>query len=160
MNLLLLLSTLISPPANAAPPRGGAVFGIGVGGGLGVSGLSGKFWLKDGNAVQVVVGAWGVGRYDWGYGYGYGFGASADFLWAMPVLARAEALILAWNLGAGASVGATNPEWFGVSGVAGLEFNIQPAPIDITLEYRPGFAILPGFGPDLINFTGHARVHF
>ncbi len=155
---ILLFATMLSLPAEAAPPRGGAKVGIGVGGGLGVSGLSGKFWLNDGNAIQVVVGAWGVGRDDWGYGYGVGLGA--DYLWEMPELTRAEPVIVAWNLGAGATVGATNPDWLGVSGVAGLEFNFQPAPIDITVEYRPGFVILPGPGLDLVNFTGHARVHF
>lgn len=155
---LLLLASLLSPPTDAAPPRGGAKFGIGVGGGLGVSGLSGKFWLGNTNALQLVVGAWGVGRYDWGYGYGLGVGA--DYLWEMPVLTRADPVIVAWNLGAGATVGATDPGWVGVSGVAGLEFDFQPVPIDITLEYRPGFGILPGFAVDLVNFTGHARVHF
>lgn len=155
---LLLLAAVFSPPAEAAPPRGGAKVGIGVGGGLGVSGLSGKFWLGDGNAVQVIVGAWGVGR---GHGDdGYGLGVGADYLWEMPELTRVEPVIIAWNLGAGATVGATSPEWFGVSGVAGLEFNFQPAPIDVTLEYRPGFEILPGPGIDLINFSGHVRVHF
>lgn len=155
MTLLLALS-LASRPAAALPPRGGAKFGVGVGGGLGVSGLSGKLWLDEGHALQGVVGAWGVGR----DGVGYGLGVSIDYLWEMPVLAQPEPVVIAWNLGLGGSVGANSPAWLGVSGVAGLEFNFQPVPIDLTLEYRPGFGILPGFGPDLVNFTGHARVHF
>lgn len=154
--VLLFIAAVAVEPAYALPPRRGAKVGIGVGGGLGVNGLSGKFWLDDGNAIQLVIGAWGVGRYD----YGYGLGVSADYLWEMPSLARAEALILAWNLGLGASVGANDPAWLGVSGVAGLEFNFQPAPIDVVIEYRPGFRILPSAGPDLVNFTGHVRVHF
>jgi hypothetical protein len=152
----LLFAALVSEPAFALPPRGGAKFGVGVGGGLGVSGLSGKFWLKDKNALQLVVGAWGVGR----SGYGYGLGVGLDYLWEMPAITRADPVLLAWNLGLGGTVGAYDPGWIGVSGVAGLEFDFQPVPIDVTLEYRPGIAIVPAVGVDLVNFTGHVRIHF
>ncbi len=156
MSLLLAL-VLVCPASHAQPPRGGAKFGVGVGGGLGVSGLSGKLWLSDQNALQGVVGAWGVGRGD---GRGEGLGVSIDYLWEMPVLATTEPMLLAWNLGLGGSAGATSPAWLGVSGVAGLEFNFQPVPLDVTLEYRPGIGIVPGVTADLVNFTGHLRVHF
>ncbi len=162
--LLLLLTTLTTPPVFALPPRGGAKVGVGVGGGLGVSGLSGKFWLRGDNALQVVVGAWGLGRYPYSdpyfYPYPHAPGVSVDYLFEMPSLARSEPVIVAWNLGLGGAVGAYEPAWLGASGVAGLEFAFQPAPIDLTLEYRPGFIFVPGFGLDLVNFSGHARVHF
>jgi hypothetical protein len=60
----------------------------------------------------------------------------------------------------GATLGVSNPTWLGASGVAGLEFDFQPVPIDLTLEYRPGVSILPGVGADLVNFSGHVRYHF
>lgn len=162
MNTLLCSLFLLSltPAAEAAPPRGGAKVGVGIGGGLGVSGLSGKFWLPGDGALQVVVGGWGYGREVWGPDYGYGVGVGVDYLWEMPELTRSGPLVLGWNLGLGGTVATTEPAWVGVSGVAGLEFDFQPVPIDLTLEYRPGMRVTPGLGLDLINFSGHARVHF
>ena len=47
----------------------------------------------------------------------------------------------------------------GVNGVAGLEFNFNPVPIDLVIEYRPGIHIIPNVDPDLIGFGAHVRVY-
>jgi len=45
--------------------------------------------------------------------------------------------------------------------VGGLQLNINAIPIDIVLEFRPGFFVVNGyFGLDLVNFTGHIRYYF
>lgn len=153
---LLVGLLLAAAPAHAVAPRNGATLGIGLGGGFGVSGISGKYWLGDKNAFQGVIGGWGFGR----TGSTIGLGVGLDYLWEMPTVTQAGPLLLGWNLGLGGTLGVASPVWAGASGVAGLEFNFQPVPIDITLEYRPGLFILPSVGADLVNFSGHIRYHF
>jgi len=46
------------------------------------------------------------------------------------------------------------------SGVVGLEFRIIPVPIDVVLEFRPGFLIVPDFDFDPVDFTAHIRYYF
>lgn len=162
---LLALSALALVPSIGhamAPPRGGGVFGIGVGGGLGVSGLSGKYWLGEKYALQGVVGAWGYGHHYYGghdYDYGTNLGVSLDYLWEMPDITASGPLVLGWNVGLGGTIGIYDPPFIGASGVLGLELDFQPVPIDVVLEYRPGISIVPGIGLDLVNFTGHVRFY-
>lgn len=155
MILIPLLSFLVAP-AEAAAPGNGAKFGIGLGAGFGVSGISGKYWISEKNAFQGVIGGWGFAR----SGSSIGLGVGLDYLWEMPTITQAGPMLLGWNLGFGGTVGLAAPLAAGVSGVAGLEFNFQPVPIDITIEYRPGISFLPGVGADLVNFSGHVRYHF
>lgn len=163
MTLLALAALLSSSPALALdPPRGGATFGLGVGGGTGISGLSGKYWLGEHNAFQGIVGTYGSGRYkDYaGNTYYTGLGIGLDYLYEMPSLVETEPVIIGWNLGFGASVGLADNTFVGAAGVLGLEADFQPVPIDLVLEYRPGLLLYPGVGADLWNFTGQLRFYF
>ncbi len=145
---LLIGALSASAPVQAASPAG--PFGIGVGGGLGVSGLSGKYYMGS-TALQGMVGTYA----------GDGLGVGVDYLLEMPNLTSSEPVDIAWNIGAGGSVGTISDTSFvAVSGVAGLEFNFNPVPIDLVLEYRPGVALVPGFAMDLVNFSGHLRFYF
>jgi hypothetical protein len=179
MHKLLLIatlgSTLLATPAFAASPSKGN-FGIGVGGGTGTTGISMKYYLSDASALQGVVGVWGVGRYEHD-----GLGLSADYLFEMPAFATSEVVDVGWNVGPGLWLAANSygynsyahdPYWHdsdwhesdrllvGASGVLGLEFLIQPIPLDIVLEYRPSVMVVPGLGFDLVSFDGHVRFYF
>ena len=152
--LLTTLAALLLPAvAQAAPPGD---FGIGVGGGLGVSGLSMKAPFGP-VAVQGVIGTYGWN----GYYDDDRLGVSVDLLWSQPEFASGGPVNLAWNIGfgGGVGVGSGNP-LVGISGVAGLEFIVQPAPIDIVLEYRPTLIVQPGTDMELVNFSGHIRYYF
>lgn len=136
-------------------------FGIGLGGGTAVSGLSLK--VPGDVAIQATL----------GFDY-YGLGVGIDGLLEMPELAEVPGILgVAWNIGLGGTVllwdtGRTfNNRSSGigaaVSGIAGLEFNfdvLPTLPFDIVLEYRPSLFVLPGVGLDLIRFSGHIRVYF
>lgn len=146
---------LCSFPAQAgAPVRSSGNLGLGLGGGYWLNGLSAKYYMG-GNALQGVVGGYGLGH----DGYG-GLGFTGDYLWEMPALTNNEAFELGWNAGLGVSVG-LGDNWFaaGAHGTLGLEFNINPVPIDVVLEYKPGITVVPGIGADLWNFGGHIRVY-
>ena len=58
---------------------------------------------------------------------------------------------LDWYYGLGAHVGLNNayesPLWLGVDAVIGLEFKFPELPIAISLDYRPGFDVLPATSP-------------
>lgn len=139
--------------AHATTPERGGPVGVGLGGGFGVSGLSVKM-AGQGSALQLMVGPYGLGR------GGDGLGVGLDFLLEQPTFATADVLDLAWNLGLGGSLGVGGDDvLIGVSGVAGLEFNLRPIPIDVVLEYRPGLRLSPA-GLDLVNFSGHIRYYF
>ena len=152
--LLTTFAALLLPAvAQAAPPGD---FGIGVGGGLGVSGLSMKAPFGP-VAVQGVIGTYGWN----GYYDDDRLGVSVDLLWSQPEFASGGPVNLAWNIGFGGAVGVgRNDPLVGISGVAGLEFIVQPAPIDIVLEYRPGIILSPGTDVELVNFSGHIRYYF
>ena len=143
------------------PIRSGGNFGLGVGGGYWLNGLSLKYYSGDNTSLQGVIGGYGYGHgYDNDYYYGSGLGITGDFLWEMPELTNNEAFELAWSAGLGPSVGLGN-NWFalGVHGTLGLEFNFNPIPIDVVLEYKPGVYVVPGVGADLWNFGGHIRIY-
>lgn len=148
------LLALAMPGVAAAAPPGGPL-GIGLGAGTGASGLSAKYHAG-GTALQGVVGWGGIGG-DGGDGY---LAVSADFLLEQPELVSGPGLSLAWNYGLGANLGLGDAFGLGVAAVAGLEFNIQPVPIDIVLEIRPGISLLPGFDLSLLNGGGHIRYYF
>ena len=150
---VLLLGLLASAPAFAdAPIRQGGNFGLGIGGDTYNSGLSLKYYMSSGQALQGVVGF--NYRRDW-------IGLNLDYLFEMPALATGNVVELGWNLGPGAAVGISD---YGVgaavAGVAGLEFNFNPVPIDLVLEWRPSLNIVPNVDLDLVGFTGHIRFYF
>lgn len=133
-------------------------FGIGLGGGTGVSGLSLK--IPGDVAIQATLGI-----------DPYGLGIGIDGLLEQAEIASAPGVVgIAWNIGLGGTVllwdgpGKNDGNiGLGVSGIAGLEFNfdVLPAlPFDIVLEYRPSLFVIPNVDLDLIRFTGHIRVYF
>ena len=133
-------------------------FGIGLGGGTGVSGLSLK--IPGQTAIQATLGI-----------DPYGIGLGLDGLLEMPEIASAPGLVgVAWNLGVGGTVvlwdgpfGDDGGIGLGGSGIAGLGFNfdvLPTLPFDIVLEYRPSLWVVPGVDLDLIRFTGHIRLYF
>jgi hypothetical protein len=142
-------------------------FGIGIGSSNMASGLSLKS-ATGATAYQFVVGAWRggwvsgarVGPYDDYRVYYDGLGASFDFLLEQPNIASTEPFNLGWNAGLGGGIGIAGNGFFGfgVNGVLGLEFNFNPIPIDLTLEYRPGLYIFEnGFGIDFFDLGAHLR---
>lgn len=157
--LFTLFLALALPGAAQAgsPVRSGGNFGIGVGSGYWLNGLSLKYFMGQSASVQGVIG---------GYGYGYGhddyggLGFSGDYLWEMPALTNNEAFELGWNAGLGPNVG-LGDDWvaIGVHGTLGLEFNFNPVPIDLVLEYKPGIFVVPGVGGDFWNFGGQIRIY-
>lgn len=131
-------------------------FGIGLGGGTGVSGLSMKYFIADAFSVQGVV---GLGNWD-------SLGINADFLFEMPAFYKnEEALDIGWELGAGAWTWIGNDFVFGIEGVAGIQFDLNVIPLDIVFEYRPSFKFVgdwgdgDGFDFDPVSFGGHVRFY-
>lgn len=150
---------LLAGSAHAADFRSGGNFGLGLGGGTFSSGISGKYYLSDSNAIQGVIGTWG---YTGGYGSS-GFALSADYLWEMPIFASTDPVDFGWNVGAGAALGtipALEYMYVGIAGVIGIEANFNPVPIDIVLEYRPTVVVVPGVGFGWSGLTGHVRYYF
>lgn len=158
----VLLFSLSSTASAGSPVRSGGNFGIGLGGGYWLNGLSLKYFNSDNTSLQGVIGAYGWGHDNGYYDYYYndGIGFSGDFLWEMPAITKNEAFELAWNAGLGPSVG-INDSWFalGLHGTLGLEFNFNPIPIDLVLEYKPGLYVIPDVGADFWNFAGQIRIY-
>ncbi|TXD35824.1 hypothetical protein FRC98_14205 [Lujinxingia vulgaris] len=159
IGVLMFALALLSTPA-MAQEGGGRIpggFGIGLGNGTAVSGISLKAF-QGSTAIQGVIGSrWGYGysRYD---RYG-GFGASVDLLFNQDALVQADPLVLAWSLGFGGAVatwGSNRLSAF-AHGVAGLEFIFPSVPIDIVLEMRPGIEIYNGA---YFFITGGAHIRF
>lgn len=153
-----LLCLALSAPAFAARPSSGN-FGVGLGGGTGTTGLSAKYYPSDSTAVQALVGIYGFGH------SGGGMSLAADYLFEMPALAESEVVNVGWNVGPGAwggvySGGGLSGAFIGASAVAGLEFLVQPLPIDVVLEYRPALLLVPDIAIDFVSFDAHIRYYF
>lgn len=159
--LCAALALTLAAPARADNIRQSGGLGIGLGSGTLSNGLSIKYFLNDSNALQLVAGTWGGGGIKDRFGDFGGLGVGGDYLYELPVLASASFVDIAWNLGAGVGLG-LDDDALGLAGafIAGLEFNFIPVPLSLVLEYRPTVGVLPGFGLDLIDFTGHLRFHF
>lgn len=146
--LALLLAT-----AEAAPPPGAGPFGLGLGGGFYVSGISGKAYFGDYFAMQAVIGGWGFN----------GFGAQVDALLPQAPLAEGAHVVLGWNFGAGGGFGFEGgANRVAVNGVAGLELELVDVPVEIVVEYRPGIGAVDDRGLVFVpvNFSGHLRWFF
>lgn len=154
MRIVMTVFALLAPAVGLAegPVRETGNFGLGLGGGLGPVGISAKYFMSDKHALQGMAGT---------YARGGGLGLGADYLFEGPAIVTGEVAELGWNVGAGPQLylfGGTLG--LAATGVAGLEVNFQPVPIDIVLEYRPGVYIIPGVAADLVNFSGHVRYYF
>jgi hypothetical protein len=152
----------LAQPAHAIEPaesiRAGGHWGIGLGGGTAVSGLSFKYFLTNGTALQVIAGGAGYSNSDFGT---TALGVDIDFLIEMPTITTAgDVFELGWALGLGGWTWIPDPFWLGANGVVGLEFNFIPVPLDLVLEYRPAIRLVPDVGVELVDFGGHVRFYF
>jgi hypothetical protein len=168
MNRIIALALvgvgLLGPalPAHAVAPadsvRAAGHWGIGLGGGTAVSGVSFKYFLTNGTALQAIVGAAGYGNPD---DFDSALGVDIDFLIEMPTITTAaDVFELGWAIGVGGWTWIPDPFWLGINGVLGLEFNFIPIPLDLVLEYRPAIRVVPDVGTDLYDFGGHIRFYF
>ncbi|TNE86265.1 MAG: hypothetical protein EP330_21220 [Deltaproteobacteria bacterium] len=155
--VVLLFALASSTAAAGEPIRSSGNFGLGIGSGTHSSGLSMKYYAADNHAFQGVVGWWGLGR----GADNDGIGASFDYLIEGPALAHGDGLEIGWNIGPGVNTVITDNKGaaLGVNGVLGLEFNIDPVPLDVVLEYRPGLRVVPDLEADFVGFGAHIRVY-
>lgn len=146
------LTFAIPTTADAQQGRPGG-FGLGLGWGTHVTGISGKLHTG-GTALQGVLGTWGP------YFNNRGIGLSADFLVNMPQLHDAGVVQLAWNLGGGGALGIGPSNWYTgrwhrnrftpradfvlqVQGTAGFEFIFPEVPLDVVVEWKPAIQLAP-----------------
>jgi len=144
--ILVLVLMLVSTQGFAKTGSGknnnsGKTFGIGLGGGTFTSGISAKYNMGGGTALQGILGARG----------GDGFALGLDFIINMPPdLVENKDVSLNWYAGFGGSIwhysghwGNDNYSWntFGISGVVGLALMLQKVPLEFSLEWRPTFYI-------------------
>ena len=103
------------------------------------SGLSGKYWLNNTNALD--------------FGLGFSFTSfnnsrlqlSCDYLWNnYNLLKTSEKLVIYYGPGAKLLTGGNNDAKLGVRGVAGIGWFIKDAPIDIFFEVAPVVYLIPG----------------
>jgi len=149
---MMYLGLLLAAGSAQAGTPGGPL-GLGLGGGLGVSGISGKYHIGE-IAIQGVIGGNNLAGDDTGVGVG------VDYLLEMPDLGSSGNVDFAWNCGFGGTLGIGSSATIGASGVVGFEILVLAVPLDIVIEYRPGAEILPDLTPDLFNFSSHVRYYF
>lgn len=129
--VVVLASLALSTQAHAqADFQKAGKFGLGLGGAVFGSGLTGKLYLSDQVAGQAFV--------NFGYGLWGGFGANVDAVFEMPDLYKHEQFGLNWNAGVGAAL------WTGVNYFAagpeafiGLRAYLKQVPLEVTVEYKP-----------------------
>lgn len=156
LSQVLLLLVLYSTPAMAQSSGRPGSFGIGIGSGTNVSGLSLK-QNAGSTAIQGNIGCFGSGFDSYKCG---GIGLSADFLYSMPPLFQHEVFNIAWNAGFGAGVGLHSEKVaLAAAFILGLEFNFNIIPVDLVLEWRPRLGIIPDLRFGLDNFTPQLRFY-
>ena len=103
------------------------------------SGLSGKYWLKNTNAL------------DFGLGFSFtNFNNSriqlhCDYLWNnYNIFKTPERLVFYYGPGIKLLTGGNNDAKLGVRGVAGIGWLIKDAPLDVFFEIAPVVYIIPG----------------
>lgn len=104
------------------------------------SGISVKYFATDKTAIEGIV-AWGNR---------FGFGG------LLEVHNKFNTPGLSWFYGGGAYLGFENGDtYFGPTGVAGLDYKFQNAPINLSLDWKPELDIFPAinFVPDAFALT-------
>ena len=144
----------------AAPAHAGRTVGVGLGSSTLSSGVSVKWQAKGGGGMQLVAGAYGNGLYYDGYGYTNSIGVSLDGLRDMGQIGNLGPIGVGWSLGGGGGIGVGGTLAVAAAGVAGLNFELEPVPLEFSIEYRPTLSILPGVYPDFVNASGHLRWWF
>ena len=152
-----MMISLVLGAALAAPPRG--TFGVGVAGGPGVTGLSGKFYMRR-TSVQVVFGGWQLLTEE--MDVGNGLGVSGDYLLEMPDLVYTQRFNLAWHLGVGGTwaLPSASTDYVSAAAIVGTAVNFKDTPFDVVFEARPRVAVLPNFWFDLFHYSAHVRYYF
>jgi hypothetical protein len=132
----------------------------GVGAGIiigGPTGISGKFWTSNSNAIDLSLGWSNSGAWTrFGTGYVYYstetlFHFNADYVWhSFHVIESRERFPLYYGVGLHFDDGNTVPTAFGVRAVGGIEWMPRTVPLDIFLEIAPVFYMSPttGMGMD------------
>ena len=110
------------------------------------SGISGKLWLNDVNAIDAILGFNPYSDY---------LEMRADYVWhdfsLFPV--SAGQLPLYYGMGAGLAIHGDGPGLLG-RGVVGIEYLFSKAPLDIFLELGPGISIFPATDFDITAGLG------
>ncbi|MFO0746406.1 MAG: hypothetical protein U1F43_12130 [Myxococcota bacterium] len=169
LTLVGALVALAAPASRAEPIRSPGRFGLGLGSSTLANGLSAKYFMSRGDALQFALGEFGGGglRHRWDR-FDDGLALGVDYLVEMPDITRAgRAFDLAWNVGGGIGLGFDDDNAdrhddfaFAIAFVLGLEFDFIPIPLDIVLEWRPGILLVPDTDFDAVDFTAHIRVYF
>lgn len=92
----------------------------------------------------------------------YGFGLSGVYQWVWNLSSLSDGFN--WYAGVGANVGSysyytSNKLNVGILGQIGLEYNFN-IPLQLSLDYRPGFFFLDGFYPSYDGICLSARYRF
>jgi hypothetical protein len=123
---------LLSAPATVQARQGGQ-FGAGIIAGD-PSGLSGKLWLSETNALDFIAGFSIIDDY---------ISLNVDYVWhefgLIPV--NRGQLPLYYGMGVWTSV--ARHAVIGARGIVGLEYLFPSAPLDVFVEIGPGASILP-----------------
>lgn len=155
-SLLALLVPLLLPATAAAdtPVRFPGNLGLGVSAGVWVNGASVKYFINEANALEGVVGLWGLGRAS------TGFGVSADYLREFPSLLEDSAYEVGWCAGGGPSMaGGGGAFAVGVHATAGIELNLEEFPLDVVLELKPGVLLLNDVVVESLDLGVMARIY-
>lgn len=103
---------------------------IGVRGGYGAE-ISYQFPLSGNTRAEADLGLYGIGN--------GGFTLTGIHQWVFGIQDG-----LNWYLGAGPQIGAVNNSFgIGIAGQAGIEYYIPNVPIQLSLDYRPSWFIIP-----------------
>lgn len=152
----LTVATLVASVGFAASPTTAGSLGVGLGSGTWANGLSARYNLTAGTAVQANAGNYAA----YGKAKSLGFALSADYIAYRHTLKRAGPVDIGYNLGVGVGLGAfSNATLVRAAGVAGLEFNLNKFPLDVVLEFRPNVQIVPTVDLHLVYLTGHIRYY-
>jgi hypothetical protein len=137
MRKLILLAVILILISSMSPAQDK---GYGVGIILGEpSGLSGKYWLNNTNALD--------------FGLGFSFTnfnnsrvqLSCDYLWnKYNLLNSTEKLVVYYGPGVKLLIGGNNDPKLGLRGVAGIGWFAKNAPIDVFFELAPVLYLIPG----------------
>lgn len=150
---LALLFVLALPGAARAqgptPFSQGGRLGLGLSGGYGPGGLTGKLYFSPTFAGQVTLGGW----------YKNGLAANISAIFEMPNLTRQEYFWINWNWGIGANVALFDrATGIGLSGTLGLALQLTRVPLEFVAEWRPSF--YPGYGVFLPHSGASIRYFF
>ncbi len=107
------------------------------------SGLSGKIWLDNTQAVDIGIGA-GL------FGDGAGLSIHSDYLYHIKDLLKWKyKLPFYYGFGIRMRFPANSDFNFGVRGVVGLMMYLKNMPVDVFFELAPSFRLLPTTGLNL-----------